>query len=65
MSETQVYEVRTMVDGLGGVYLHGSGSLCSTHQTLPAAVEAAADIPGGYVLRVGDGRILMPDGTWA
>ena len=58
------YQVRSMVDGLGGVY-EGEGSLCSSHEVLRHAVEAAAQHPGGYVQRVRDGRILMPDGTWA
>jgi hypothetical protein len=53
-----------MVDGLGGVY-EGEGSLQGTYDTLNAALEAADGQPSQYVMRVSDGKSLMPDGTWA
>jgi len=62
--EMEQYQVRSMVDGLGGVY-EGEGSLQGTYDTLEAAVEAADGQPTQYVMRVSDGKSLMPDGTWA
>lgn len=53
------YQVRSMVDGLGGVY-EGEGSLQGTYDTLNAALEAADGQPSQYVMRVSDGFQSTP-----
>lgn len=60
------YQVRSMVDGLGGVYQNGEGSSQGIYDTLNAALDAAEGQPAQYVMRVSDGKTYIPeDGTWA
>lgn len=56
------YEVRSMVDGLGGVY-EGEGELVGEYADLEAAEAEAGAGAARYVLRTADGAVRAP-GVW-